>query len=167
MPNWCNNVVDAKHSDPAKVQALIEALKNETFFEHIIPIGKWEYEKACNAWSTKWEASEISWMHFNETGIVELSFESAWCPPENVYAKMIEDGWQITAYFCELGMGFIGKFGTDLDGMYEESYTIGEDPLPNDMIDMFNIGDFFDEHEFVDNGDGTSTLQEIVDEPAE
>ena len=35
MPNWCMNTVIAQHSDPAKIEALKEALKKEIFFEHI------------------------------------------------------------------------------------------------------------------------------------
>jgi hypothetical protein len=166
MPNWCNNIVVVRNSDPAKIQSLIDALQQEKFFDHIIPIGDWEYDKACNAWSTKWEASNISWMKFNVVDAVELSFESAWCPPENVYKQMVEDGWEVTAYYCEPGMGFVGKFTTQDGFLEDESYDFNE-TMPNEFIDMFALDDFFDDQEFVDNGDGTSTLQEIVDESTE
>jgi len=165
MPNWCMNTVIAKHPDNAKMEALKKSLKKEIFFEHILPIGEWEYEKACKTWSTKWEASSISWMHLTDDGRnhLDISFESAWCAPENVYAKMVENGWKVEAYFYEPGMGFVGKYGTDLDGLYEESYQINEEPIPVELVEMFNIQDMFDdtEYELVDNGDGFYQVQEI------
>jgi len=167
MPNWCMNTVVAKHSDPNKINSLRDALVLDVFFEHIIPIGEWEYNKAIDKWSTKWEASGISWMKFPDgrTGndYLEISFESAWCPPENVYEAMIQDGWYITAYFYEPGMGFVGKYGTDLDGIYEESYEINNEPIPAELVEMFGIQEMFDdgEYELVENDDGFYEVKEI------
>ena len=167
MPNWCVNTVVVRHSDPAKIEELKSVITNDVFFEHVLPIGDWEYNKAIDTWGTKWEASNLSWMKFPDgrTGndYLELSFETAWCPPENVYAKMVENGWKVEAYFYEPGMGFVGKYGTDLDGLYEESYQINEEPIPAELVEMFNIQDMFDdsEYELVDNGDGFYEVQEI------
>ena len=171
MPNWCMNTVIAKHTNNAKMEALKKSLKNEIFFEHILPIGEWEYEKACKTWSTKWEASSISWMHLTDDGRnhLDISFESAWCPPEEVYKQMIADGWDITAYFYEPGMGFVGKFGTDPDGMYEESYEM-DDAIPAELVLMFNIEDMYDdtEYELVYNeNDDTYSVMERIDEDAD
>ena len=111
--------------------------------------------------------SGISWMKFPDgrTGndYLEISFESAWCPPENVYAAMIQDGWYITAYFYEPGMGFVGKYGTDLDGIYEESYEINNEPIPAELVEMFGIQEMFDdgEYELVENDDGFYEVKEI------
>jgi len=167
MPNWCMNTVVAKHSDPNKIAGLRDALVLDVFFEHIIPIGEWDYNKAIDKWSTKWEASGISWMKFHDgrTGndYLEISFESAWCPPENVYEAMIQDGWNITAYFYEPGMGFVGKYGTDLDGIYEESYEINNEPIPAELVEMFGIQEMFEdtEYELVENDDGFYEVKEI------
>lgn len=171
MPNWCMNTVIAKHSDPAKIEALKEALKKEIFFEHILPIGEWEYDKACNTWSTKWEASSISWTHFNTDGRnhLDVSFESAWCPPEEVYKQMIADGWNITAYFYEPGMGFVGKYGNDIDGMYEESYDM-DDAIPAELVEMFNIEDMYEDTEYelvYNDNDDTYIVKERTDEDAD
>lgn len=171
MPNWCMNTVIAKHSDPAKMEALKNALNNESFFNHIIPFNDWECNDAFPAWSTNREASNISWVHFNTDGRnhLDISFESAWCPPEEVYNKMISNGWDITAYFYESGMGFIGKFGTDLDGMYEESYEM-DDAIPAELVEMFNIQEMYEdtEYEFVYNdSDNTYILKERTDEDAD
>lgn len=171
MPNWCMNTVIAKHSDPAKMEALKEALKKEIFFEHILPIGEWEYDKALATWGTKWEASGISWTHFNTDGRnhLDISFESAWSPPEYIYQQMIADGWDVTAYFYEPGMGFVGKYGTDLDGMYEESYEM-DDAIPAELVEMFNIEDMYDDTEYelvYNDNDDTYIVKERIDEDAD
>lgn len=171
MPNWCMNTVIAKHPDPTKMEALKNALNNESFFNHFIPFNDWESNDAFPAWSTNREASDISWMHMYTGGTnhLDISFESAWCPPEEVYKQMIADGWDITAYFYESGMGFVGKFGTDLDGMYEESYEM-DDAIPAELVEMFNIQEMYDdtEYEFVYNdSDNTYILKERTDEDAD
>lgn len=161
------NTVLAKHSDPAKMKALKESLEKEVFFDHVLPLGEWNYEKAIVTWGTKWEASDISWMHFNNdlNSPLDISFSSAWCPPEEVYKKMVADGWQITAYFYEPGMGFVGKFGVDLDGFYEEYFEMDE-PIPAELVEMFNIQDMYDDsdYELVHNGDGFYIVQERIAE---
>ena len=165
MPNWCNNTVLLTHSDPSKIQALKDALSKDVFFDHILPLGEWEYDKAIRTWSTKWEAHGISWMQFDNKNQIEISFETAWCPPEEVYNAMIEDGWNVTAYFFEPGMGFVGMYGTDSDGLYEDYYEM-DDPIPARLVEMFNIQDMYEDsdYELVDNGDGHYIVKERISE---
>jgi hypothetical protein len=40
MPNWCNNSVTVTHSDPAKLQALVEAVNAGRFCDFVIPTPK-------------------------------------------------------------------------------------------------------------------------------
>ena len=40
MPNWCNNNATISHTDPAKIEALAEAIRNDKFFDHVIPVPK-------------------------------------------------------------------------------------------------------------------------------
>lgn len=164
MPNWCMNHVVCRHNDPAKMEALKSALKNDTFFEHILPIGEWEYEKACRDWGTKWEASGISWMHFTDEDKLSINFESAWCPPEGVYQAMFNQGWEIEAYYYEPGMGFVGKFFVEDGILVDESYDINDDPIPAELVEMFGIEDMYDdtEYELVDNGDGHYIVKERI-----
>ena len=37
MPNWCNNFVQIRHEDPAKLQALAEAVREGKFCDYIWP----------------------------------------------------------------------------------------------------------------------------------
>jgi hypothetical protein len=164
MPNWCLNTVIVTNPNPAKIQALKDSLNKDVFFDHILPLGEWDYDKAIKTWSTKWEASNLSWMQFESTkNQVEISFESAWCPPEEVYNAMVADGWTVEAYFFEPGMGFVGKYGTDLDGIYEESYEINNEPIPAELVEMFGIQEMFEdtEYELVENDDGFYEVKEI------
>jgi len=38
MPNWCNNSVTITHTDTAKMQALVAAVKEGKFCNHVIPV---------------------------------------------------------------------------------------------------------------------------------
>jgi hypothetical protein len=38
MPNWCNNRVSIYHEDRSKVEALVEAIKEGKFCNHVIPV---------------------------------------------------------------------------------------------------------------------------------
>lgn len=155
MPNWCVNSVVLSHNDSAKIQALKDSLNKDIFFDYILPLGEWEYNKAINTWGTKWEAHDLSWVQFESTkNQIEISFESAWCPPEEVYKAMVADGWTVEAYFFEPGMGFVGKYGTDPDGLYEDYYDM-DSPIPAELVEMFNIQDMYEDtdYELVDNGD--------------
>jgi hypothetical protein len=38
MPNWCNNVVEIGHEDPAKLKALVEAYNEGKFCSYAIPV---------------------------------------------------------------------------------------------------------------------------------
>ena len=38
MPNWCNNRVVISHTDTAKLEALVGAIKEGNFLKHIVPI---------------------------------------------------------------------------------------------------------------------------------
>ena len=37
MPNWCNNTVSIAHPDPEKLRALVEAVNEGKFCNHVIP----------------------------------------------------------------------------------------------------------------------------------
>lgn len=38
MPNWCSNWVEVGHEDPAKVQALADAMNRGEFCDHVMPV---------------------------------------------------------------------------------------------------------------------------------
>ena len=38
MPNWCSNGVEISHEDPAKLEALAQAVREGKFCDHVIPV---------------------------------------------------------------------------------------------------------------------------------
>ena len=38
MPNWCNNTVSIAHQDPEKLRALVAAVNEGKFCDHVIPV---------------------------------------------------------------------------------------------------------------------------------
>jgi len=57
MPNWCNNFIEIDHPDRSKMEALVAAVNEGKFFNHVIPVpedlhivegrvgGDWEQEQ--------------------------------------------------------------------------------------------------------------------------
>jgi hypothetical protein len=38
MPNWCNNTIEISHEDRSKMEALVKAVNEGKFFNHVIPV---------------------------------------------------------------------------------------------------------------------------------
>ena len=38
MPNWCNNTIELSHTDRSKMEALVAAVNEGKFFNHVIPV---------------------------------------------------------------------------------------------------------------------------------
>ena len=145
MPNWCSNGVTITHSDPAKIAALAEAMKEGRFLDHIKPVpvclnivsgrvgidGSPEqvaleqsqqdnlnnhnykdwYDFRVNEWGTKWDVDCDGGVDISPDGLtVTASFDSAWAPPVGIYEAMAADDYEVTAYYYEPGMCFVGKW---------------------------------------------------------
>ena len=65
--------------------------------------------------------------------------------------------------FCQRARLGKLKYGTDLDGIYEESYEINNEPIPAELVEMFGIQEMFEdtEYELVENDDGFYEVKEI------
>ena len=46
---------------------------------------------------------------------LDLHFESEWGPPFALYKYLVENGWEVRAYYYEEGMQFCGKFENGKD----------------------------------------------------
>lgn len=141
MPNWCNNSTtivfnDFDKSNEAHVAFmadLVSAFTNHSFLEHICPIGKWEYNKAVDTWGTKWDVggSSDGCEIFNDdaltSGVLVLSYDSAWSPPNNAFARATEreglwSSLSITSLYVEAGMCFAGQFFAEKGYYYDKYY---------------------------------------------
>ena len=86
-----------------------------------------------------------------------LSFNTAWSPPIGFYEKMTELGFDVTAFYLEEGMGFVGKYSNE-DGDEEYTFDGSEDleDIPDEVRtywDLDTICDWRDQEEEAENED--------------
>jgi hypothetical protein len=107
------------------------------------------YDFCVNEWGTKWDVSCDS-VEIVDANTVTGSFDSAWAPPVAAYEKMTEQGFTITAYYYEPGMGFVGKWEDGVDDYAEysdaTSATVRE-VIGEELDDMWGISESMAEWE--------------------
>jgi len=148
MPNWCYNSVTLRNSDPTKLDALEEILKDPKaeVFQHLCPRPASEednwYGWNCDNWGTKWDIT-VNDSERDDEHTMLLHFDTAWSPPIALYEYLFSEGWEVDALYHEPGMGFAGKFSEGFDDYYEYSYSSREDVenLPEDIADFTNAWD--------------------------
>jgi hypothetical protein len=123
--------------------------------------GNW-YDFCVNRWGTKWEVDTKGSVDFDGQ-TVTVGFESAWSPPCGVYEALVEQGYDVVAYYYEPGMGYLGKWDNGID----ESYEIGGETsktiravIGAELDDMFNISESMAEYE--DENDESEELTEWI-----
>ena len=111
--------------------------------------GNW-YDFCVNEWGTKWDVQfdscEVSDDGLELTG----SFDSAWAPPVGVYNALVDQGFEVTAYYYEPGMCFVGKYEDGDDNCYEfggETSATVRDAIGEDLDDYFCISEQMAEYE--------------------
>jgi hypothetical protein len=177
MPNWCNNVVEITHEDPAMIERVRKAFKDGGLLNEFIPcpaelhehdapnrdeaLAKrfmeqygatdW-YNWQCKNWGTKWD---IGGGDYNDPQDIPngltLCFDSAWAPPTDAYQTLMDDfGFSIKAFYYEPGMAFVGKW-EDGDDDYCEyggySSDTVRDQIGAELDDMFNISEEIAQYE--------------------
>ena len=152
MPNWCSNSVTFYNEDVSKIDALEQELKkgeDAQIFTHFLPIPEgvedW-YSWNVNNWGTKWDANVYQWDR-EDNNTLSVIFDTAWSPPIAVYEHLTNENWNISAFYYEPGMGFIGKYENGDDQYYEYDITNLESikQLPEDIIEYGNL---IDEYEY-------------------
>ncbi len=100
------------------------------------------YSFCVHEWGTKWDIGGeiIDCMMVDENAIV-ISFQSAWSPPIEGYKRLHALGFEIEAYYYEMGMCFCGSWINGEDKYFDVPSTSAEcrELLPPDLDDMFNI----------------------------
>ena len=72
--------------------------------------GNW-YDYCVGEWGTKWDVGEQGCSDIHPEGrMLHTSFDSAWSPPVNAYAKLEALGFRVEAMFYESGMAFAGTY---------------------------------------------------------
>lgn len=109
-----------------------------------IGYGNW-YDFCVNEWGTKWDVGAEGYEVEIENGGLTMSFDSAWSPPLEAYAKLEALGFEVRAYYYESGMCFAGMWEDGCDDFYDLSQCRNademEDLLPTVLDEMFCISE--------------------------
>lgn len=111
--------------------------------------GNW-YDFQVANWGTKWDVSCDS-VEIDEDGLgFNGTFESAWSPPIRIAEALVEQGFEVTLYYYEPGMGYVGKFEDGSDDYYEysgENSKTVRAAIGDELDDMFGISESMAEYE--------------------
>ena len=180
MPNWCNNTVTLEHEDPAMIARARTAFAAGTLLNEFIPCPQdlldtvsgfvpeqealeakqsanrekygystW-YEHNIANWGTKWDVGGDDGYINDFDGGVILSFDSAWAPPIDAYARLLEQGFKVHAMYYEPGMCFAGVWEDGSDDYYEYGEMSAdeiEETLPTELDEAFGISQQVAEYE--------------------
>ncbi len=109
--------------------------------------GNW-YDYCVNRWGTKWDVDCSVTRDSDNT--ITATFDSAWAPPVGVYAELVDQGYEVRAYYHEGGMAFAGKWEDGCDDFVEYGGSTSEtvrDNIGEELDDMFGISESMKEWE--------------------
>ena len=142
------NITSGFLGDPVE-QAELEAKSKANLEKY--GYANW-YDFNVANWGTKWEIGgngdtaeiEVDGLSFS------ASFESAWSPPTQICEALAEQGFDVTLYYYEPGMGFVGKWEDGCDDYYEfsgENSDTVRAAIGDELDDMFGISESMAEYE--------------------
>lgn len=136
VPPSLREVIAGSYGANDERQALLEAAEQANLDNH--GYKNW-YDFCVGEWGTKWDVGGDGCDPVQEDGRLTLTFDSAWAPPCAAYEKLIEQGFEVEAFYYEPGMAFVGKWDNGEDDCYDYS---GQDS--NSVRDY--IGEELDDH---------------------
>ena len=150
MANICNNTIRMSHSNPAMIEQFIA--NRSRVCSEFIPVpddltGEDVYYWIRAHWGNKHDIELDTVERVNPNALI-ASFETAWNPPLAAYAALQELGFEIEAYYLELGSSFCGMW---LNGVVEEidieeqTAEWAEANIPADIADEFGLVEMFAE----------------------
>jgi hypothetical protein len=103
------------------------------------------YDWCVANWGTKWDIGDDSNLELDEDGLgFSGSFDSAWSPPIGVMEALTEQGFEVTLYYYEPGIGFCGKWHDGDDEWIEYAGETSETvraAIGDELDDMFGISE--------------------------
>jgi uncharacterized protein YcgL (UPF0745 family) len=145
MPNWCMNNITVSHPDPSKVQEFADAYNSGQTCGHYLPLPEGEdwYQWQCNNWGTKWDFGKDE---YEDPAVVEdnkinVSFNTAWSPPNGLYDELHRQGYILNGSYWEPGLCFCGTIEDGMD-LYVEYEDYSE--IPDHLWDEYGMSDFFE-----------------------
>ena len=162
MPNWCTNSVTLT-GKKEWIDALVKVSETDDkdIFMHLRPCiedAEWYSEKwyswNCDNWGTKWDANNLE-VGSCDGECIDLHFQSVWSSPIDLYEYLVENGWEVEAYYYEEGIQFCGQFVDGEDSSYEvpskkefEDREGVELVMPLELLDHISpLYDFYDTDE--------------------
>ena len=158
VPTALSETISGSFSDAEK-QAELERQTLNNIQLH--GYGNW-YDFCVNRWGTKWEVDTQGSVDVDEQ-TVTASFDSAWSPPCGVYEALVEQGYDVVAYYYEPGMGYLGKWDNGIDESYDISSETSKTVravIGAELDDMFNISESMAEYE--EENEDTEELTEWI-----
>jgi hypothetical protein len=139
MPNWCDNYITVKHSDPAMITRMVDAYNKDQLLEEFYPLDsiteddlpesvkklltcipfqdlfdpKCRLDRASYGWGTKWDTGRSHGREprINKDGkTVRFNCYTAWNPPIGVFKKWQTLGFEVHCRFNEPGMQLKGTW---------------------------------------------------------
>jgi hypothetical protein len=124
--------------------------------EFVDPETAW-WDWRLQNWGTKWD---IGWEDYqdkaelNEDNAMSVNFQSAWSPPLDAYATLVEMGYSIRAYYFEGGCAFCGKWEDGIDEGYSLDFPDKGSPvewiqenIPKEIDDEMAISESYSDWE--------------------
>jgi hypothetical protein len=115
------------------------------------------YDFCVNQWGTKWDVDPYEPVEYDDQhdkNGVTFGFDSAWSPPIGVYEALVEQGYEVRAYYYEPGMAFAGVWDNGDDDFYELGGMSSEqvrEEIPEALDEMFGISECIAEYEEEEN----------------
>ena len=114
-------------------------------------------------WGTKWEIGGDGNTADREDDGLSFSavFDSAWSPPIAICEALVEQGFEVTLYYYEPGMGFCGKWEDGIDDCIEygnEKSDTVRAVIGDELDDMFGISESMAEYEAENEEDEDLTV---------
>jgi hypothetical protein len=173
MPNWCSNSITIT-GPVEKIQALRAVSIDKGLLEAMAPLGDWEYDRAVEAWGTKWDISNEG-LEYEDNGDGTATIggwaDSAWAPPVEAFQTYSNANPEVTMelQYFEPGMAFIGVWdNTGGDAYWDKldellDTTAEEDAVLYGLLEDFNVWDWYEPDEEnleIDLDGGLSAINE-------
>jgi hypothetical protein len=128
------------------------------------------YDFCVNRWGTKWDVDCQGNVDVHPEGkLVTASFDSAWAPPVGVYQELVEQGYEVRAYYYESGMCFAGIYDNGADDCYSDwgDSQGAKDTLPSELDEFFAISESMAEYEAENEEELTEWIKDGIEKRAE
>lgn len=151
MPNNTDVRVYIDHTSKSRIDDMENIFSNDYPFNMIIPMpddifrgnltmeqrtasnGRNWYDWSVANWGTKWDAYNVNVQRLSDTSLY-VTMETAWSPPIPIFEKLVELGFDVSAYYLDEGHMYIGQFECGQDFYFDVN-----EETPYNLIDEFGI----------------------------